>query len=84
MDSEKSFGNVPDDLRLTHDGYFRETFQVKRFAKAFLKKTLPKKTIDCLDLDGLTFEGRHIGDDMFHETIADTIYYPVKSNFADV
>ena len=74
MDTEKPSARVPDDLKLTHDGYFQETFKAKRFAKAFLKKTLPKKTIDCLELDGLTIEGRHVGDDMFHETIADTIY----------
>ena len=79
MDEGKPPSIVPEDLTLTHDGYFRETFQTKRLAKAFLKKVLPKKTLRCLDLDGLTIEERHLADDLFKDRIADVIYQvPIK------
>jgi hypothetical protein len=54
MDTEKSSATIPEDLKLTHDGYFRETFQVQRIARAALKKVLPKATLPHLDLEGLT------------------------------
>ena len=67
------------DLTLTHDGYFREGFQIKRLAKAFLKKALPKRTIRRLDLDGLTVEERHLTDELFKDKVADVIYrVPIK------
>jgi hypothetical protein len=79
MDNEKPSETIPADLKLTHDGFFRETFQVKRIAEAFLKKGLPKQSIDCLDLDGLVVEERSLTDDMFKDRIADVIYrVPIK------
>ena len=68
-----------EDLKITHDGYFQETFRTKRLAKAFLKKSLPKKTIRCLDLRRLVVENRHMDDDFFKGVIADVVYrVPVK------
>jgi hypothetical protein len=79
MDNEKPSDIIPADLKLTHDGYFRETFQVKRLGKAFLKKGLPRITIDCLDLDGLIVDERSLTDDVFKEGIADVVYkVPIK------
>ena len=79
MDTVAPSGNTPKDLTITHDCYFRETFQMKRIAQAFLKKGLPKKTIEVLDLEGLTIDERHLVDDMFKERTADVIYQvPVK------
>ena len=40
--SKAGHSSIPEDLKITHDGYFRETFQTKRLAKAFLKKVLPE------------------------------------------
>jgi len=79
MGTEKPSDTIPKDLKLTHDGYFRETFQVQRIAKAILKKVLPKETVPHLDLDGLTVEERQIIDDVFREVSGDVIYkVPVK------
>ena len=79
MDPEKPLSIVPEDLKLSHDGYFRETFQVKRIARSFLRRTLSKKTRDCLDLRRLTVEPRHQTDDIFKEAIADVVYrVPIK------
>ena len=79
MDTVTPSGNAPKDLTITHDRYFREVFQMKRIAQAFLKKGLPKKTIEVLDLDGLTVDERYLTDDMFKERTADVIYQvPVK------
>jgi len=50
MNDEPLSGIDPNELKLSHDGYFREVFQVQRIAKAFLKKVLPGKTIPHLDL----------------------------------
>ena len=46
---------------------------MKRIAQAFLKKGLPKKTIEVLDLDGLTIDERHLVDDMFKEGTGEKI-----------
>ena len=79
MDTITPSGNTPKDLTITHDRYFREVFQMKRIAQAFLKKGLPKKTIEVLDLEGLTVDERYLTDDMFKERTADVIYQvPVK------
>jgi hypothetical protein len=79
MDNEKPSETIPTDLKLTHDGYFRETFQTHRIAKAALKKVLPKATIPQLDLDGLTVVERQRSDAVFKELSADVIYkVPVK------
>jgi len=79
MDKEKPPSTIPEELTLSHNGYFRETFQSKRLAKAFLKKKLPKSTLRCLDLKRLVVESRHLGDDLFKETIADVVYrVPIK------
>jgi hypothetical protein len=58
MDEQVS--NPPDkpkqstELRkLDHDGFFTNTFQMKRLAKAFLRIFLPSALLECLDLDGL-------------------------------
>jgi hypothetical protein len=45
MDTEKPSDTIPKDLILTHDDYFRETFQVRRIAQAVLKKVLPQSSI---------------------------------------
>jgi predicted transposase YdaD len=67
------------DLTLTHDDYFQVAFRTKRLAGSFLKKSLPKKTIRCLDLKGLVIEKRHMDDDLFKGVIADVVYrVPVK------
>jgi hypothetical protein len=79
MDNEKPSETIPADLKLTHDGYFRETFQTQRIAKAALKKVLPKTTIPHLDLDGLTIVERQRADVAFKELSADVIYkVPVR------
>jgi hypothetical protein len=79
MGIEKPSVKIPENLTLTHDGYFGETFQAKRIAQAFLKKVLPPKTVTCLNLAGLIVESRHLGDDMFKEAIADIVYrVPIK------
>ena len=58
MDTEKPSDTIPKDLILTHDDYFRETFQVRRIAQAVLKKVLPKATIPHLDLEYRATEKR--------------------------
>ncbi|MDL2322139.1 Rpn family recombination-promoting nuclease/putative transposase [Desulfosarcina sp. OttesenSCG-928-B08] len=73
MSDEKN-AQVPENLKITHDGYFRETFQVKRLAKAFLRKVLPAETLAVLDLEGLIIEDRHLTDDLFTSVNADMVY----------
>jgi hypothetical protein len=81
MDTEKPSDAVPKDLKLTHDGYFQETFQVQRIAKAILKKVLPKEAVASLKLEDLTVDDRTISDDMFKEKSADIIYRaPIKGS----
>lgn len=66
-------------LTIDHDGYFWEAFRAERLAKAFLKKVLPKETLARLDLNRLTVERRHLTDELFKKTIADTVYkVPIK------
>jgi len=68
-------------LKVTHDTFFVETFQMRRFAKAFLKVVLPKNTIRKLDLDGLTILPRHVSDSLFKGKIADVIYrVPIRKS----
>ena len=68
-----------ESIKLTHDGYFRETFQTKRLAQAFLKKKLPMKTLACLDLEKLAVVDPHTTDEVFKETFADVAYrVPIK------
>ncbi|MDR0327079.1 MAG: Rpn family recombination-promoting nuclease/putative transposase [Planctomycetaceae bacterium] len=65
--------------QLDHNGFFNNTFQMKRLAKGFLRVTLPKGLRDCLDLDGLTIEPSHLTDDVFTDRFADVIYrVPIK------
>ena len=79
MDTEKPSDTIPEDLKLTHDGYFQETFRVQRIAKAILKKVLPKKAVTSLKLEDLMVDDRTIIDDMFKEKSADIIYRaPIK------
>jgi len=79
MDTVTQSENTAEKLELTHGGYFQETFRLKRLGRAFLKKGLPKKVLKYLDLENLTVESRHLGDDLFKETIADVLYkVPVK------
>ena len=64
---------------MTHDRFFAETFKTKRLAKGFLRRTLPVILLDCLDLDGLTTEPRHLTDEQFREFITDVVYrVPIK------
>jgi len=79
MSKVKSSSIIPKDLKLTHDGYFREAFQIKRFAIAFLRKKLPKETLACLNLNKLTAEKREMTDDLFKGVVADITYrVPIK------
>jgi len=79
MDTEKPSDIIPKDLKLTHNGYFLETFQVERIAKAILKKILPKKAVAALKLEDLTVDERTMSDDMYKEKSADIIYQaPIK------
>jgi hypothetical protein len=79
MDTEKPSDIIPKDLKITHDGYFQETFQVERIARAALKKVLPKEALASLSLEGLTVDDRTMSDDMFKEKSADVIYrVPIK------
>ena len=79
MSKAKSSSIVPKNLKLTHNGYFQETFQIKRFARAFLGKVLPKATLACLNLKRLTVEKRDMADELFKGVIADVVYrVPVK------
>ena len=65
---------------LSHDDFFTGTFQRKRLAKAFLRIMLPGELLECLDLDELTAEPRHITDELFKRLIADVIYrVPIKN-----
>jgi hypothetical protein len=85
MDNEKPSAHTPEELTLTHDGYFRETFQTQRIATAILRKALPTETIASIDLDGLTVEERSLGDDMFKDSAADVIYkVPIKKTAGHV
>src|SRR5215469_11466053 len=60
---------------LNHDEFFTGTFQTKRLAKGFLRVVLPGKLLECLDLDGLTIEPRHVSDDLVvRDRIADVVY----------
>ena len=79
MDTERPSDIIPEDLKLTHDGYFQETFQVERIAKAVLKKLLPKKAVAAISLEKLTVDDRTMSDDMFKEKTADIVYkVPIK------
>ena len=79
MSKVKSSSVIPENLKLTHDGYFREAFQTKRFTTAFLRKKLPKETLACLNLNKLTAEKRDMTDDLFKGVIANITYrVPIK------
>jgi len=79
MQTEKSPKSTTEDLKVTHDVYVQDTFQIERIGRSFLKNWLPKETLEVLDLDGLTVEGRHFTDDIFKEMTADVVYkVPIK------
>jgi hypothetical protein len=64
--------------KLDHNGFFTNTFQIKRLAKRFLWFTLPSDLRERLDLDGLT---PHITDNVFRDRYADKIYrVPIKGS----
>jgi len=67
---------------LNHDEFFTGTFQTKRLAKGFLRVVLPGELRECLDLEGLTIEPRHVTDDIVNrDRIADVVYrVPVKGS----
>jgi len=76
--------NLPEpstELRqLDHNGFFTNTFQMKRLAKGFLRIALPGELRECLDLDDLTIEPTHLTDDVFTDRYADVIYrVPIKN-----
>ena len=80
MDTEKPSDTIPEDLILTHDDYFRETFQVRRIAQAVLKKVLPQATLPHLDLEKLNVMERQKSDGFFKALTADAIYrVPVRN-----
>ena len=65
--------------QLDHNGFFTNTFQMKRLAKGFLRVVLPSELRERLDLDALTIEPRHKTDDVFKDRIADVVYrVPIK------
>jgi len=65
--------------KLDHNGFFTNTFQMKRLAIGFLRFILPKELRECLDLDGLTIEPPHLTDSVFKNREADKIYrVPIK------
>ena len=65
--------------QLDHNGFFTNTFQMKRLAKGFLRVVLPGELRERLDLDALTIEPRHKTDDVFKDRIADVVYrVPIK------
>ena len=65
--------------QLDHNGFFTNTFQMKRLAKGFLRIALPGELRERLDLNGLTIEPTHLTDDVFKDRFADVIYrVPVK------
>jgi hypothetical protein len=75
--------NVPEpstELRkLDHNGFFTNTFQMKRLAKGFLRFALPRDLRKHLELDGLTIEPRHKTDDVYRDRISDVTYrVPIK------
>jgi len=77
--------NTPEsssELRkLDHNGFFTNTFQMKRLAKGFLRFALPKDLRKHLDLEGLTIEPRHKTDDVFRDRISDVTYrVPIKDS----
>ena len=79
MDNGRPSDIIPKDLKLTHNGYFQETFQVQRIARAVLKKILPEKAVASLRLEDLAVDDRTMIDEMFKEKSADIIYRaPIK------
>jgi predicted transposase YdaD len=79
MGTERPSDIIPENLKLTHDGYFQETFKEHRVAQAILKKVLPQKAVASLKLEELSVDDRTISDDMFKEKSADIIYQaPIK------
>ena len=60
--------------QLDHDGFFVNTFQMKRLAKGFLRVVLPSELKEHLDLDGLSVEPKHKTDEVFKKRHADMIY----------
>ena len=66
--------------KLTHDGFFTNTFEMKRLAKGFLRVVLPDDLREHLDLDSLTIEPRHKTDDVYRDRISDVTYrVPIKN-----
>lgn len=79
ISEKKSLSLEAKKLYLDHDGYFRETFEMTRIGRAFLKKVLPPETLARLNLKKLTVEKRHFKDELFKDKIADVVYrVPVK------
>jgi predicted transposase YdaD len=67
--------------KLDHNGFFTNTFQMKRLAKRFLWFTLPSNLREHLDFDGLTIEQKHLVDNVFKSREADIIYrVPIKGS----
>ncbi|MGL4595008.1 MAG: Rpn family recombination-promoting nuclease/putative transposase [Thermoguttaceae bacterium] len=72
-------------LEVTHDTFFLETFQEKRFGAAFLKAVLPEKLMRELKLDELVVLPRHVSNSIFKGKIADVIYrVPIKKMVSHV
>jgi hypothetical protein len=54
--------------------------QMKRLAVAFLQIVLSDELLECLELEELTAESKHLTDDVFKNLFADVIYrVPIKN-----
>ena len=61
-------------IRLTHNAFFEETFQMPSLAKAFLRQILEPRLLAKLDIENLTVETKKFRDEQFHETRPDMVY----------
>jgi len=71
--------DIQDDYKLPHDAFFKATFAMQDFAKAFVKHILPKKLVAKLNIEKLTVEKLEFRDDLFRGLFPDIVYrVPIK------
>lgn len=61
-------------VRLSHNTFFEETFQMPTFARAFLRQFLNPELLSRIDIKNLTVETKKFYDEQFHETRPDMVY----------